>query len=174
MYSSIKRINRTIILLMTLMFLQTTVQAQPILVPGFMGIESSYMDAPAAGSDSSNAYFTISNLHYEPIVLLSATGEAFGNATFIDPDGNELEQVVIRPGGRLVMGPNNVHLRLGELEAEAVDEGSQDITLLVRLGLEPEEAVEAIEELGVMSGVRSREAGIPNEKKYVVHVMVRD
>ena len=174
MYSIIKKINGTIIIFMTLMLLQTTAQAQPILVPGFMGIESSYMEAPAAGSDSSNAYFTISNLHYEPIVLLSASGEAFGNATFIGPDGNQLEQVVIRPGGRLVMGPNNVHLRLGEFDAEANDEGYQDITLLVRRGLEPEEAVEAIEELGVMSGVRSREAGIPNEKKYVVHVMVRD
>lgn len=174
MYSSIKKVNLTIIILMTLMFLQTAVQAQPILVPGFMGIESSYMDHPAAGSDTSNAYFTISNLHYEPIVLLSASGDTFENATFIGTNGNELEQVIIQPGDRLVMGPNNVHLRLAELDAAATDESSQDITLLVRRGLEPEDAVEAIQELGAMSGVRSREAGIPNEKKYVVNVIVRD
>ncbi len=174
MHSNIKKINGSIFLLLTFLFVQAAAQAQPLMVPGFMAIENSSMDAPAAGSDSSNAYFTISNLHYEPIILLSASGDTFETATFIGSNGNELDQVVIQPGGRLTMGPNNVHLRISGIDAEATDEGSQDITLLIRRGLEPEEAVEAIEELGAMSGVRSREAGIPNEKKYVVHVMVRD
>ena len=68
------------------------------------------------------------------------------------------------------MGPNNVHLRLSDLDAAIADESSHGITLRVRRGVEPEEAVEAVEELGAMSGVRSREAGIPNEKEYVVNL----
>ena len=149
-----------------------SVQAQPIMIPGFMGIENSSLDAAAAGADSTSAYFTISNLHYEPIILLSASGEAFENAAFIGSNNEELEQVIIQPGDRLIMGSNDVHLRLSGIDASINDERSQAITLLVRRGLEPEEEVEAIENLGAMSGQRSREAGIPNEKEYVVNVPV--
>ena len=174
MHSNIKKINRSIFLLLTFLFVQAAAQAQPLMVPGFMAIENSSMDAPTAGSDSSNAYFTITNLHSEPIVLLSASGDIFESATFIGANSDELEQVVIEPGDRLVMGPNDIHLRLSEVDAAVTEDRSQAITLLVRRGLEPEPEVEAVDELGAMSGVRSREAGIPNEKKYVVHVMVRD
>ncbi len=165
-----KKITYLFSIPLLLMCLQS-VQAQPIMIPGFMAIESSSMDAPSMGSDTSNVYFTISNLHYEPIVLLSASGDIFEGATFVDSNNGELEQVVIEAGNRIVMGPNNVHLRLSGVDVDAEDR-YQDITLLVRRGLEAEEEVEAIEALGNMSGVRSREAGIPNEKEYVVNVPV--
>lgn len=169
---NIKKIVQFIAIPLAILAFQS-VQAQPIMIPGFMGIESSSLDAAAEGSDSTTAYFTISNLHHEPIILLSASAEAFENANFIGPNNEELEQVIIQPGDRLIMGSNDVHLRLSGFDASINDERSQAITLLVRRGLEPEEEVEAIEDMGAMSGRRSREAGIPNEKEYIVNVPVR-
>jgi len=167
----IKKIAYLFVIPLALLCMQSA-YSQPLMVPGFMGIESSYMEEISANSDSSNAFFSISNFHHEPIILLSATGDSFESATFIGPNGNELEQVIIEPGNRLVMGPNSVHLRLGELDAATAEDYSHQISLLIRRGLEAEEEVEAIEELGAMSGVRSREAGIPNEREFVVNVPV--
>lgn len=169
---NIKKITQLFAIPLAILCFQS-VQAQPIMVPGFMGIELSSLDAIANDADSTNAYFTISNLHYEPIVLLGASGETFENGAFIGPNNEELEQVVIQPGGRLVMSSNDVHVRLSDVDASINDESSQAITLLVRRGLEAEEEVEAVENLGAMSGQRGREAGIPNEQEYVVNVPVR-
>ncbi len=166
---NIKRISRLFAIPLLMLCFQST-QAQPIMIPGFMGIESSYMDAPAAGSDASNAYFTISNLYSEPIVLLSATGDIFENATFLGPNNDELEQLIIQPGERLVMGPDTVYMHLSDLQTSSIEDHSQQITLLVRRGLEAEEEVEAQDGFGGLSGARQREAGIPNEKEYVVNV----
>ena len=173
MNSLIKKSAQLIAIPLAILCFQS-VHAQPIMVPGFMRIEGSSVDAPAAGSDSTNAYFTILNLHFEPIVLLSTSGEIFENAAFIGSNNEELEQVIIEPGDRLVMGPNDVHVRLSDIGSSFADERSQKITLLVRRGLEAEEEVEEIEGFGSMSGVRRREAGIPNEKEYVVNVPVKD
>ncbi len=168
---SLKTISRLIAVPMAILCLQTAV-AQPIMIPGFMGIENSSLDA-SSGSDTANAYFTITNLHREPIVLLSTTGDVFESASFIGADNQELEQVVIEPGDRLIMGANGIHVRLSGVDAAVAEEYTQPITLLVRRGLEAEEEVEASEEnFGVMSGMRLREAGIPNEKEYVVNVPV--
>ncbi len=147
--------------------------AQPLMVPGFMGIESSYVEAPEAGSDSTTAYFTISNFHYEPILILSATGEGFESAALNNADHGAVESIIVEPGQRLVMQPGGFHVHLSEVDASMFDEGSLDITLLLRRGLEPMEEVEAVEELGAMSGVRSREAGIPNEQEFVVNFPVK-
>jgi copper(I)-binding protein len=168
---NIKRITHLFALPLLMLGLHST-YAQPIMIPGFMGIESSYMDAPA-GSDSGNAYFTISNFHYEPIVLLSASGNVFGNATFLGPNNDELDQLVIQPGERLVMGPDSVYMHLSDLQASDGEEPSQQITLLVRRGLEADEEIEATTGFGGLSGSRTREAGIPNEKEYVVNVPVK-
>ncbi len=169
MYTSIKKINRTIIILLTLLFVQAAVQAQPVMIPGFMGIESSYMEAPEASSESTSAYFTIANLHYEPIVLLGATGDIFENATFVGSNNEELEQVIIQPGGRLVMSPNDVHLQLHDVDSSNADEHFQELTLLVRRGLEPLEEVEE-QRRDANNGQRGREAGVPNEHRFVVNV----
>jgi len=167
---NIKKISYLMALPLLMLGLHST-YAQPIMIPGFMGIESSYMDAPA-GSDSSNAYFTITNFHYEPIVLLSASTDVFANATFLGPNDDELEQVVIQPEGRLVMSPDGVHLRLRDV-ATITENESQQITLLVRRGLEADEEIEGTTGFGGLSGSRTREAGIPNEKEYVVNVPVK-
>ena len=147
--------------------------AQPIMVPGFMGLESSYVEAPEAGSDSTTAYFTISNFHHEPILILSATGDGFESAALNDANHGAVESIIIEPGQRLVMQPGGFHVHLSEIDASMFDEGSFEITLLLRRGLEAMEEVEAVEELGAMSGVRSREAGIPNEQEFVVNVPVK-
>jgi copper(I)-binding protein len=164
-----RTINRTIIMLLTLLFVQTAAYAQPIMIPGFMGIESSYMEAPMADSESTSAYFTIANLHYEPIVLLGASGDMFENAVFVGSDNEELEQVIIQPGGRLVMEPNGVHLKINDVEASSANEHFQELTLLVRRGLEPLDEVDE-QRRDANNGQRGREAGVPNEHRFVVNV----
>ncbi len=171
MYTSIKKINRTIIIFIALLFVQTAAQAQPVIVPGFMGIESSYMEAPDASSESASAYFTIANFHYEPIVLLGATGDIFENATFVGSNNEELEQVIIQPGGRLVMSPDDVHIQLNDVDSSSAEEHFQELTLLVRRGLEPLEEVEA-QRRDANNGQRAREAGVPNEHRFVVNVPI--
>lgn len=170
---SIKKIYCSIIMFLLLLFVQTVVHAQPIMVPGFMGIESSYMSVATEGAETGNAYFTISNFHSEPIVLLSASSDIFGNATFISPNNDELEQVIIEPGSRLEMAPNSVHLQLEDVDSSKVTGHFQELTLLVRRGLEPLEEVEAIE-ADANAGQTAQEAGIPNEHRFDVSVPLRN
>ncbi|MDG2091397.1 MAG: copper chaperone PCu(A)C [Gammaproteobacteria bacterium] len=148
--------------------------AQPIMIPGFMGIESSYLDALEADSDSTMAYFTISNLHQEPILLLGASGDKIGHAMLNNSDHQAVDSILIEPGQRLVMQPDGYHVHLDEIDTSDADEGFYAVTLLVRRGLEAMEEVEAIENLGAMSGQRGREAGIPNEQEFVVNVPIRN
>jgi copper(I)-binding protein len=155
------------------MLLSLSVHAQPIMIPGFMGIESSYFDAPEADADSTMAYFTISNLHQEPILLLSASGDSFGHAMLNNAEHEPVDSILIEPGQRLVMQPGDYHVHLDEIDSEVVDEDTYAVTLLVRRGLEAMEEVEGSAGFGAMSGVRVREAGIPNEQEFVVNVPVR-
>jgi copper(I)-binding protein len=169
---NIKKIAHLFVISLSIICMQS-LHAQPIMVPGFMGIESSYIEAPEEGSDSTTAYFTISNFHYEPILILSANGDSFESAALNNADHGTVESILIEPGQRLVMQPGGFHVHLSEIDATMFDEDSYDITLLVRRGLEPMEEVEAVQELGAMSGVRSREAGIPNEQEFVVNSPVK-
>ncbi len=172
---NIKKFAQLIAIPLAMFCFQSAVQAQPLMIPGFMGIESSYVEAPAADSDSTMAYFTITNLHQEPILLLSASGDNFESATLNNADHEEIESVVIEPGQRLVMAPGGFHVHLSEIDASSSNEESYKITLLVRRGLEPMEAIEGSEEnFGAMSGARSRGAGIPNEQEFVINVPVHN
>ncbi len=169
MYTIKKIVNRSIFIPLTLLFVPAVANAQSIMIPGFMGIESSYMNAAASSPDTASAYFTISNLHYEPIVVLGVTGDMFDNASFVGANGDDLEEVIIQPGDRLVMSPNDVHFQLNDIHSSSLEEHSQDMTLLVRRGLEPLEEVEA-QRKDANAGQRAREAGVPNEHKFIVSV----
>jgi len=173
MYTVIKNIKRSIIILLAMVFVQTAAHAQPVMIPGFMGIESSYMHAPEASSDSATAFFTIANLHYEPIVVLGLSGDMFDHATLVGSNGAELDQVIIEPGDRLVMSANDVHFQLSGVDSANLEGHFQELTLLVRRGLEPLEEVEA-QRRDANNGQRGRDAGVPNEHKYVVNVPLRN
>ena len=146
--------------------------AQPIMIPGFMGIESSYLDAPEADSHSTMAYFTISNLHHEPILLLGASGDEIGSATLNNSEHQAVDSILIEPGQRLVMQPAGYHVHLDEINISDADKDFYSVTLLVRQGLEAMAEVDAVEFLGAMSGQRGRKAGIPNEQEFVVNVPI--
>ncbi|MFL2840421.1 MAG: copper chaperone PCu(A)C [Pseudohongiellaceae bacterium] len=155
--------------------LSVSVYAQPLMIPGFMGIESSYAEAPDAGSDAVMAYFTITNLHYEPILILSASVDHFESATFNNIDHEEVESIVIQPSQRLVMEPGGYHLHLSEINLPDSDLEAYEITLLVRRGLEAMEEVEgSTDNFGAMSGVRIRDAGIPNHQEFIINVPIRN
>ena len=173
MYTVIKNIKRSIIIFLAMVFVQTVAHAQPVMIPGFMGIESSHMNAPATSSESATVFFTIANLHYEPIVVLGLSGDVFGQATLVGSNGGELEQVIIEPGDRLVMSANDVHFQLSGVDFANLGGHFQELTLLVRRGLEPLEKVEA-QRGDAVGGQRGRDAGVPNEHKYVVNVPLRN
>ena len=154
------------------LFVQSLAFAQPIMIPGFMGIESSYFDAPEADSDSTMAYFTIANLHQEPILLLAASGDSFGHVMLNNAEHEPVDSILIEPGQRLVMQPGGYHVHLDEIDSDVADEGTFAVTLLVRRGLEAMEEVEA-QQGDANAGQRAIEAGVPNEQEFVVDVPVR-
>jgi len=156
-----------------MLFFQATVHAQPIVIPGFMTIESSYLEAPEAGSDSTLAYFTIWNLHYEPIIILSSTTDISENVTFNGHGHEEVSTILIQPSERLVMGPDGFHIDLDEIDTSISAGEFHEITLLVRRGLKAEEEIEG-QEKDANTGQRFRAAGIPNEHSFVVNVPVRN
>lgn len=156
-----------------MLFCQANVFAQPVMIPGFMGIESSYIEAPESDADSTQAYFTIVNLHYEPLRLLGASSGIFENAVLMDANNQVLEFVEILPGERVAMGPGGLHMQLNDIDSELATGDSYEFKLKVRRGREAMEAVEAIEVQGLFSGTRSRKAGIPNEDEYAVRVSVK-
>ena len=167
------KIAQIIITPLVILFLQATVQAQPVVVPGFMAIESSLLEAPEPGSHSTLAYFTISNLHSEPIVLLGASSEIFESASLNAPGHEAIESIVIQPRERLIMESDGFHVHLDEIDSSLASGQSQEVTLLVRRGLEALEEVEA-QERNANSGIRARRAGVPNEHDIVVRVPVRN
>mgnify|MGYP003653140901 FL=1 len=157
-----------------MLFCQTTVFAQPVMIPGFMGIESSYIEAPASDEDSTNAYFTIVNLHYEPLRLLSASSEIFENAVFLDANNQQLEFVEILPGQRIAMIPGGLHMQLNDIDSGIAAGDSFEFKLKVRRGREALPFQEEMVAVGLFSGGPSpRPAGIPNEDEYAVKVPVK-
>lgn len=172
MNSLIKKIAQIIITPLAMLFFQVA-HAQPVVVPGFMAIESSYLEAPESGSHSTMAYFTIANLHSEPIVLLGASSEIFESASLNAPGHETVESIVIQPRERLEMGVDGYHVHLDEIDETIAAGNMQEVTLLIRRGLE---AMEEVEGQGGdrNAAVRFREAGIPNEHDVEVRVPVRN
>ena len=161
--------RKTLIISSLGLITQLTAFAEPLLIPGFLGIESSHIDAPAAGSDSTSAYFTMTNFHYEPILLLSVSSDIFDNATMLGNNNEELEYIELLPGERLDMRANGLQIQLNDIDDSLAAGGVHEVTLLVRRGLEPMEYVEEFFD----SSIRElKGGGIPNEKEYVMHITV--
>lgn len=150
---------------------QSSVFAEPFLIPGFFGVESSHIEAPAAGSDSASAYFTLSNLHYEPILVLSASSDFFDNATMLSSNNEELEYIELLPGERLDMQASGMHIQLNGIEDSLNAGDLHEITLLIRRGREAMEYVEAFFDNSIRETFGG---GIPNEKEYVMHIAVKN
>ncbi len=167
------KIIQLLVVFSAMLTFQTSVFAQSIVIPGFLAVENSYLEAPDAGEDSTLAYFTISNLHNEPIVLLNGSSEIFENAVLNGPGHQEIDSIVIQPRERLEMQADGYHMHLASVDAEVSAGSNYEITLQVRRGLEAEEEVEA-SRANATSGMRGREAGIPNEHDIVVRVPVRN
>jgi len=170
---NILKLGKFFIVLLAALGFQLSAHAQPVMVPGFMAIESSYIEN--AGSDSANAYFTITNFDDEPMRILSASGETFESAVVIGPNNETLEYVEILPNERLAMDARGMHIQLSNVSESVMAGETQEVTLLIRRGREAMEAVEAQEGgfAGAFSGPKIREAGIPNEQDYVVRVPVK-
>lgn len=150
---------------------QSSVFAEPFLIPGFLGVESSHIETPDAGSDSTSAYFTLANLHYEPILVLSASGDFFDNATMLGSNNEELEYIELLPGERLDMQASGMHIQLNGIEDSLNAGDLHEITLLIRRGREAMEYVEAFFDNSIRETFGG---GIPNEKEYVMHIAVKN
>lgn len=173
MNSVVMKICRLAMIPVTLLFLQTVAVAQPTFIPGFLGVESSYIERPASGADSTEAFLTLTNLHpREPLVILDISGGMFEESSMVGANGEELENIVLQPGERLVMSDDGVHVVLNGVDASMLADHGLELTLFIRRGLEPEDPVEARE--ATAFGPPAREAGIPNEKEYMVSVEVRN
>ena len=154
---------------LAILFIQSTAFAEPLVIPGFLGIESSYIEE--SDSNSASAYLTLTNLHHEPILILSASGDIFENATLIDSNNEELEYIEVLPRERLVMGSGSTHIQLNEIDDSITAGDTIELTLLVRRG---REAMEYVEEFFDSSVRETFGGGIPNEKEYVMHISVRN
>ena len=168
---NINLLLKIFILPFTILVTQSTVLAEPLMIPGFMGIENSYIEAPEAGSDSTNAYFTVINLHHEPILILNASGNIFNNASLIGSNNEELNYIEILPRERLVMRPGSTHIQLNEINDSITASDTHELTLLVRRGHEIMEYVERFFDNSVRE---FRGGSIPNEKEYLVHISIRN
>ena len=166
---SIKILHKFLATAFAILFIQSTALAQPLVIPGFLGIESSYIEA--SGSDSASAYLTLTNLHYEPILILSASGDIFENATLKDSNNEELEYIEVLPRERIVMGSGGMHIQLNEVDDSITAGDTIELTLLVRRG---REAMEYVEEFFDSSIRETFGGGIPNEKEYVMHITVKN
>ena len=164
-------LRKSLIIPFLALIIQSPAFAEPFLIPGFLGIESSYIEAPDADSDSTNAYFTITNLHNEPILILSASGDIFDNATLRDSNNEELDYIELLPRERLVMQSDGLHIQLNEIDESIAAGDILELTLLVRRG---REAIEYVEEFFDNSIRKTLGGGIPNEKEYVVHISIRN
>ena len=167
---SIKKINQAIAsFLISLLFFTSAAQAESLIIPGFMGIESSYIEA--SDVDTANAYFTLVNLHYEPLLLLGIKTELAENVTFYDSNNEVLEYVEVLPGERLVMRPGGIHAELTAIESSIAAGEAIELTLHTRRG---REAMEYVEEFFDNSMRETKGGGIPNEDEYVMHVTARN
>ena len=136
-----------------------------------MGIESSYIEA--SDSNSANAYFTVVNLHYEPLLILGVKSELVENVTFYDHNNEVLEYIEVLPGERLVMSPNGIHIQLNAVDSSIASTAGEalELTLHTRRG---REAMEFVEEFFDNSLRETKGGGIPNEEEFVLHVSVRN
>lgn len=165
----LRSIRKALVIPCLALIAQVPAFAEPLLIPGFLGVESSHIEVPADGADSTSAYFTLTNFHYEPILLLSVNSEIFEHATMLDANNEELEYIELLPGERLDMQRSGMHIQLNNID-DSLNAGEvHEISLLVRRGLEP---MEFVEEFFDNSIRELRGGGIPNEKEYVMHVTV--
>lgn len=170
MIFSFKTIKQKLVLFSLFMVLPGLLMAEPYFVPGFFSVEMSNIEAPQAGMDSTKAYFSIRNVHpREPVLLLSLSSGMFEDATLVGANGEELEYVEVAPGELFVMGPNTAHVELSGVDTSLMAGDSVEVTLLIRRGREAMEPVEA--EFDVSTRTES-EAGIPNEKEFIVTAQV--
>lgn len=153
------------------LLLQSSALAQPMMVPELLIVEESYLE-PADGQDSSNVYFTITNLHRDPIRLLktkTSSGE-YESASFVGANNEQLEYIEILPSQRLVMEPNGMHVQLNNVDSTISSESQVEFTLLVRQGREALPYQEGGFDIGTRRQIRE---GIPNEHEFTVRVPVR-
>lgn len=167
----LKKVSGLLGFALTCLTLQAPVSAQPLLVPELLIVEESYLE-PAEDQNSSNVYFTITNLHKDPIRLLktkTSTGD-YESASLVGANNEELEYIEILPSQRLVMEPSGMHVQLHDMDASIGSESPVELTVLVRQGRE----ALPYQEGGIDAGTRRviRE-GIPNEHEFTVRVPVR-
>ena len=148
---------------------QSAAFADPFIIPGFLGIESSYVETPESDSDFANLYFTLTNLHHEPILILNASGDLFDNSTLKGSNNEDLEYIEVPPRERIVMQSGSTHIQLNKV-ADTISIGDTiELALLIRRG---REAMEYVEEYFDNSLRETYGGGIPNEKEYVMHITV--
>ncbi len=150
------------------LLIQPSALGRPKLFPGFLYVDSPFVEMQDAASNQARVSFTIQNMHAsDPLVLLSISGESLEAST-------ELEQLVINPGE---ISPT-VHAMVTLADDYAVNDGNLHLEILIRRGLEAMEYVEAIEDPRALArvplGFKVQRSGIPNEDEYLVPFQVRD
>ncbi len=156
--------------LVVLALFQTATIAAPLVIPGFFGIESPYIEATESDMGNANIYFSITNLHAEPILILSASGELFGDATLKNSNNETLEYIEVQPRERVVLEPGGMHIQLNDVESAVHAGDVHEISILFRRGLEAEEYVEEFFDNSIRE---FKGGGIPNEKEYVLHIPIQ-
>jgi len=170
----VKRMIGLLTLSLACLTMHSTALAQPLMVPELLIVEESYIESPADGQDSANVYFTITNLHKDPIRFLKAkTGSGeFENSKLLGANNEELEYIEILPSQRVVMEPNGMHVQLSDVDAAALrDQNRLPFTILVRQGREALPYQEGGFDGGTRRVIRE---GIPNEHEFTVNVAVRN
>jgi hypothetical protein len=164
----------SLLLLFPLLLLSSSaVFAEPKLFPGFLFVESAYLEQSGSAADEADIYFSIRNLHADdPIVLLGINGDEEAAARMYDGQNAMLQQIVINPGETV----SGIHAVLRNADLSAAEDGQLALNLLIRRGLEALPPVDAIESSGGLfsGGVKAREAGIPNEDDYQVRFDIRN
>ena len=171
-------LNRLLAFPISLLFILSAagVKAESRLIPGFLFVESAYLQQQANSANTADAYITVTNLHPDdPLVLLNVSSENIEAATFNNADNPELNQIVIQPGERKA----DIHMVLSGVDLADSPGDALEFSLLIRRGLEAMEPVDAIindegQQGAFFGGIKNREAGIPNEDEYVVIVDVRN
>lgn len=147
-------------------------KAESRLIPGFLFVETAYLEQQGNDTNTADAYFTLTNLHAEdPLVLLAVSGENFESATFRGNENAVLDQIVIQPGERVA----GIHLVMTGANLTDAGDAPLEFSVLIRRGLEPLPPVDAIAPSGGLfsGGIKAREAGIPNEDEYIFKVDIR-
>ncbi len=145
-----------------LLLSSTAVFAESKLFPGFLFVESAYLERSGA-ADEADIYFSIRNLHADdPIVLLGISGDEEDDAaaTMYDDQNAMLQQIVVNPGETV----SGIHAVLRNADLSAAEDGQLALNLLIRRGLEALPPVEATEGTGggaFSGGIKAQDAGFP-------------